>query len=160
MSQWFTVPCWFWVNAGEHMSKTPLSPYQSTAKARAGNAIKAHTQCPRTYKGHPGPCTDCLPPQWVGASVSPSYFIISATTKSSEPKKRFFFSYSLWYNMRFPCLFYVPGDKWWGKHFWSSFICQWQMQRFIWNTSKMEILTLSLQFRWKVLLPRWRVSLL
>jgi len=39
------------------------------------------------------------------------------------------------------------------------FICQWQMQRFIWNTHKMEILTLILQFRWKVL-PRCNVPLL
>lgn len=114
---------------------------------------------PGPTKGIPVHEPTAFPHSELGPSVSPSYFIISAITKFSEPKKPFFFSYSLWYNMRFPCLFYVPGDKWWGKHFWSSFICQWQMQRFIWNTSKMEKLTLSLQFRWKVL-PRWRVSLL
>lgn len=40
----------------------------------AGHAIKAHTQCPRTHKEHPSPCTDCLPPHRVGAQPVPQLF--------------------------------------------------------------------------------------
>lgn len=114
---------------------------------------------PGATKGIPVHALTAFPHSELGPSVSPSYFIISAITKFFEPKNTGFFPTLCDTTWGFLCLFYVPGEKWWGKHFWSSFICQWQMQRFTWKTSKMEILTLSLQFRWKVL-PRWRVSLL
>lgn len=61
----------------------------------ADNAIKAHTQSPRTHKGHLSPCTDASPHSDLGPSMSPSYFTISAITKFSEPKNYFFFFFLL-----------------------------------------------------------------
>lgn len=59
----------------------------------AGYAFRAHIQCPRNYQGHFYPRADCMPSiaLSVRPSVSPSYFIISAITKLSEPTNLVFF---------------------------------------------------------------------
>lgn len=161
MSQWFTATCWFRVNAlrVQMQNHTIYLPYHWKGEGQA-MLLGPTYNAPGSTKGvsiHA--LTACLPLHLVWGPACPpaisSY--LPLLSSPSQQTKFFFFSYSLWYNMNFPCLVYVPRDKWWGKHFWNSFICQWQMQRFIWNTNKMEILT-DLQFRWKVL-PRWKVSL-
>lgn len=84
------IRCYMLISS-ECMESTQAKPYylRTTALKRrgAGYAIKAHLQCPRTYKGHFCPCADCMPSITlsVGPSMSPSYFIISAITKFSEP---------------------------------------------------------------------------
>ena len=161
MSQWFTVTRWFGVNTWTVHQQNPII-YAAQHRAGMGQAMPL-----RPAHGAPGPTkgvsghalTACLPLHWVWGPACPPAVSSYLPLLSSPSQQTQFFSYSLWYNMNFPCLVYVPRDKWWRKHFWSSLICQWQMQRFIWNTSKMEILTLMFQFRWK-LLPRWKVSLL
>lgn len=148
-----------------HTQSTKANPYYLPATALrwrgAGDAFKGHVRCLRSYHGRCGPRAGCVPSVAlsVGGQRVPQLFHRICHSWALPANRLRFFSDSLWYNMNFPCLVYVPRDKWWGKHFWSSFICQWQMQRFIWNTSKMEILTLMLQFRWKAL-PRWKASLL
>lgn len=90
------IHCYMLISS-ECMETTQAKPYYlctTTLKRRgAGCAIKAHIRCPRTYKGHFGPCADCMPSITlsVGPSMSPSYFIISAITKFSKPTISGFF---------------------------------------------------------------------
>lgn len=81
----------------EYMESAQAKPYYlrtiALKRREAGYAIKACVPCPRTYKGCFGPQADCMPSITlsVGPSMSPSYFIISAIAKFSEPTNSGFF---------------------------------------------------------------------